>query len=147
MYAEMLKAKEHELPQILQRILQDVWDTEVIPDTWKRGTIIRLPKNGICPNVATRDSSHYCPPQARFSATSFSYASQQQWTNYYAKNKQASGRGKSCIYHIFVVFLNSHMNGTALCTWCSWTLRMLFTAYTDHRSGIFYGTMESRRNW
>ena len=35
------------------------------------------------------------------------------------------------------------MNGTALCTWYSWTLRRLLTAYTDHRAGRSYGTMES----
>ena len=31
---------------LLQHILQDVWDNEVIQDPWKRGTIIKLPKNG-----------------------------------------------------------------------------------------------------
>ena len=42
LYAEMLKA-EQKMPQILQHIIQD---NEMIPDTWKRGTIIRLPKKG-----------------------------------------------------------------------------------------------------
>ena len=39
-YVEMLKAEEHEMSQLLQHILQDVWDNEVIPDAWKRGTNI-----------------------------------------------------------------------------------------------------------
>ena len=30
----------------VQHILQDVWDDEVIPDAWKRGTIIKLPMKG-----------------------------------------------------------------------------------------------------
>ena len=43
---EMLKAEEQEMPQLLQNILRDVWDNEVIPDAWKRGTIIKLSKKG-----------------------------------------------------------------------------------------------------
>ena len=45
-YAEMLKAKEQEMPQLLQHILQDVWNNEVIPVAWVWGTIIKLPKEG-----------------------------------------------------------------------------------------------------
>ena len=39
-YAEMLKANDQETSQLLQRILQGVLDNEVMPDAWKRGTII-----------------------------------------------------------------------------------------------------------
>ena len=46
MHAEMLNPEEQDIPQLLQHILQDVWDNEVIPDAWKRGTIIKLPKKG-----------------------------------------------------------------------------------------------------
>ena len=35
----MLKAEEQEMSQLLQYILQDVWDNEVIPNARKRGTI------------------------------------------------------------------------------------------------------------
>ena len=45
MYAKMLNA-EHKMSQLLQHILQDVWDNEVIPDAWKRSTIIKLPARG-----------------------------------------------------------------------------------------------------
>ena len=45
-HAEMLKAEDQEMPLLLQNILQDVWENKVIPDAWKRGTIIKFPKNG-----------------------------------------------------------------------------------------------------
>ena len=41
-YVEMLKAEEQEMSQLLQYILQDVWDNEVIPNARKRGTIISM---------------------------------------------------------------------------------------------------------
>ena len=44
--AEMLKAEEQVTPQILQRILQDIWDKEDIPSDWKKGVIVKLPKKG-----------------------------------------------------------------------------------------------------
>lgn len=43
---EMLKADEKEKPYILQRILQDIWNKEDIPDDWNKGVIIKLPKKG-----------------------------------------------------------------------------------------------------
>ena len=46
-YAEMLKAGKQEMSQLFQHTLQDVWDNEVIPNAWKRGTISKLPKKGM----------------------------------------------------------------------------------------------------
>ena len=103
MYAEMLKAEEQEMPKLLQHILQDIWDTEVIPMLGRGVKSSNSQRKGIGPSVTTGEASHYCPSPARFSAASFSNASQQQWTNHYAKNRQASGRGKSCIDHIIVL--------------------------------------------
>lgn len=34
---EMLKAEEKDSPYILQRILQNIWNEEDIPDDWKKG--------------------------------------------------------------------------------------------------------------
>ena len=45
-YAETLKAEEQGSPQLLQHILQDIWDNEMTSNAWKRGTIIKLPKKG-----------------------------------------------------------------------------------------------------
>ena len=44
--AEMLKVESQELPKILQEILQKIWETEEIPNDWKTGIIIKLPKKG-----------------------------------------------------------------------------------------------------
>ena len=44
MYSEMKEAEEQEMPQLLQHILQDVWDNEVIPDAWRKGATIKLQK-------------------------------------------------------------------------------------------------------
>ena len=43
---EMLKAEEEVTPIVLQQILQDIWEKETCPDTWRTGTIIKLPKKG-----------------------------------------------------------------------------------------------------
>ena len=44
--AEMIKAEDQVTPQILCKIFQDIWDTENIPQEWKKGTIVKLPKKG-----------------------------------------------------------------------------------------------------
>ena len=148
-YAEMLKAEELETPQLLQHILLDVWANEVIPDAWGRGTIINLQNKVSLAECSNWRGITLLSIIARFSAASFSITSQQQWTYYCAKNKQASGRENraSTTSLSSARSMNSHMNGTALCMWCSWTLRWPLTAYTDHRSGRFCGTMESPKNW
>ena len=45
-FAEMLSSETVATPLLLQRILQDIWETEDIPDDWKRGVIVKLPKKG-----------------------------------------------------------------------------------------------------
>ena len=42
--AEMLKADEKVVPPILQPILQDIWDNETAPESWKKGVLVKLPK-------------------------------------------------------------------------------------------------------
>ena len=44
--AEMLKAEENVTPKILHKIFQDIWETEDIPQSWKKGLIVKLPKKG-----------------------------------------------------------------------------------------------------
>ena len=91
-HAEMLKADEQDMPQLLEYILLDVWDIEVTPDAWKIGTIIKLPKIGNLSECSNWRGITLLSITSKAFTASFSNASQQQWTNYYAKNKQASGR-------------------------------------------------------
>ena len=44
--AEMLKAEEQATPQILHQLIQDIWNSENIPENWKTGTIVKIPKKG-----------------------------------------------------------------------------------------------------
>ena len=44
--AEMQKAEENVTPKILHKIFQDIWETEDIPQSWKKGLIVKHPKNG-----------------------------------------------------------------------------------------------------
>uniref|UniRef100_A0A672TBI4 Reverse transcriptase domain-containing protein n=1 Tax=Sinocyclocheilus grahami TaxID=75366 RepID=A0A672TBI4_SINGR len=41
-YPEMLKAEVQEMPQILQRIQQDIWEKETAPEIWKSITLLSL---------------------------------------------------------------------------------------------------------
>ena len=40
------KAEEVVTPKILCKILQQIWDTEDMPEGWETGTIVKLPKRG-----------------------------------------------------------------------------------------------------
>ena len=44
--AEMLMVEEAETPRLLCKILNDIWDKEIIPEEWRIGSIIKLPKKG-----------------------------------------------------------------------------------------------------
>ena len=137
MYAEMLKAEKQETPQTLQGILQDVLDKEVMPDTWKRGTIIKLPKKGNLSDCNTRRgiillsiTSKMC---CRFILQRIPTAMDK-----ILRQEQAGDRnGKSCIDHIFVLRLilerSREWNSSLYEVFVDFEKAV--TACTDHRSG------------
>ena len=42
----MLKAEDTETPRFLTDIFQEIWENEQIPEAWKTGLIVKLPKKG-----------------------------------------------------------------------------------------------------
>ena len=44
--AEMLKAEETEAPRLLTCIFREMWERETIPEAYKTGLIVKLPKKG-----------------------------------------------------------------------------------------------------
>ena len=44
--AEILKAEETETPRLLMGIFREIWESETIPEAWKTGLIVKLPKKG-----------------------------------------------------------------------------------------------------
>ena len=42
----MLKAKEIETPRLLMCIFRETWESEMIPEAWKTGLIVKLPEKG-----------------------------------------------------------------------------------------------------
>ena len=88
---EMLKAEDTETPKLLCQILQKIWDSEKAPKDWNTGVIVKLPKK-IWQTATTGEESPCYPSPARSLAASFSNASQQLWTAFYARNRQALGR-------------------------------------------------------
>ena len=44
--AEMLKAENQTIPKVLQRIFAQIWESEILPEEWKTGLIVKLPKKG-----------------------------------------------------------------------------------------------------
>ena len=50
--AEMLKAEDQATPEALCQILQEIWNTGNIPQSWKTGTIVKIPKKGDLSNCS-----------------------------------------------------------------------------------------------
>ena len=44
--AEMLKIDEDETPKLLTEIFEEIWQEEELPQSWKLGLIVKLPKKG-----------------------------------------------------------------------------------------------------
>ena len=44
--AEMLKVEETETPGLLTCIFREIWESETIPEAWKTGLFVKLPKKG-----------------------------------------------------------------------------------------------------
>ena len=114
-HAEMLKA-EQEMPQLLQHILQDVWDNEVIPDAWKRKTIIKLSKKGNlskCNNwggitLLSITSNVFCSIILQCITTAVDKLLRQEQEGFRRENNSFTTSLSS------IRSVNSHMNGTAL---------------------------------
>ena len=101
--AEMLKADEEVVPRILQPILQDIWDKETAPESWKKGVIVKLPKKGDlgdCNNwrgitLLSLTSKIYCRIILQRIATTVDKILRQEQAGF--------RKGRSCIDHIFVL--------------------------------------------
>ena len=51
--ADMLKADPHLSAQMLVKLFNQAWEEEEVPDDWKKGIIVKLPKKGdlsVCDN-------------------------------------------------------------------------------------------------
>ena len=118
MHAEMLKSEEQEMPQLLQRILQDVRDNDVMTDAWKRGTIIKLPKKlnvSECNNwrditLLSITSKVFCSIILQRITTAVDKLLRQEQSSFM--------KGKSCIDHILVlrqILEQSHEWNSSLC--------------------------------
>ena len=147
--AEMLKAEEEATPKVLQHILQDIWEKESVPESWRKGIIVKLPKKVILETATIGEELHCCPLQARFTAASFSNESPPQWITYSVRNRQVFAEESLVLTTSlsYVRYLNKHKNGTARCTQFLLTLKKLLTACTENHFGRFSDTMEFHQNW
>lgn len=101
--AEMLKAEEQDTPRLLQSILQDIWDNEEIPDNWRKGVIVKLPKKGDLSDCNNWRGITLLSLTSKI----FSRIILQRTTtavDTILRQEQAGFRkGRSCIDHIFVL--------------------------------------------
>jgi hypothetical protein len=44
--ADMLKADPRESAKALEELFNRIWTSEEVPDSWKKGVIVKLPKKG-----------------------------------------------------------------------------------------------------
>ena len=63
--ADMLKAEEVDTPVYLHSILGNIWNNMTLPEKWKTGLIIKLPKREIFQIVTIGGVSLYFPSQVR----------------------------------------------------------------------------------
>ena len=69
--AEMLKVEDTVTPRLLTQIFSDIWETVNIPEDWKMGLIVKLPKKETCPTATTGEVSPFYHSQAKSLAKLF----------------------------------------------------------------------------
>ena len=79
--ADMLKADPHLSAQMLVKVFNQAWDEEKVPEDWKRGIIVKLPKKEIHQCVETGGESTSCRCQERYFAEFYFKGSGREWTN------------------------------------------------------------------
>ena len=62
---EMLNVEDIVTPRLLTQIFSDVWETENIPEDWKIGLIVKLPKKDTFPTATTGELSPFYHSQAK----------------------------------------------------------------------------------
>ena len=71
MTAEMLKVEDTLTPRLLTQIFSDTWETANIPEDWKMGLIVKLPKMETYPIATTGEVSPLYHSQAKSLAKLF----------------------------------------------------------------------------
>jgi len=101
--AEMLSSETVATPLLLQRILQDIWETEDIPDDWKRGVIVKLPKKGDLADCNNWRGSTLLPITSKVFCRIILQRISTAVDDLLRQEQAGFRKGKSCIDHIFVL--------------------------------------------
>ena len=101
--AEMLKAEEEATPKVLQHILQDIWEKESVPESWRKGIIVKLPKKGDLGDCNNWRGITLLPLTSKVYSRIILQRITASVDNILRQEQAGFRRGKSCIDHIFVL--------------------------------------------
>ena len=62
---EALKGDVQASTEMIHPLLMKIWESEQIPEEWKKGYLVKLPKKGTCHHVTTGGGSCCSPFQVR----------------------------------------------------------------------------------
>jgi len=98
--AETLKAEETETPCLLMCIFREIWESETIPEAWKTGLIVKLPKKG---DLGDCNNSPLLPITSKV-FSKIIHTRLAETLDEYIRQEQAGFRpGRSCSDHIFTL--------------------------------------------
>ena len=99
----MLKAEETEKPRLLMCTFREIWERETIPEAWKTGLIVKLPKKGDLGNCDNWRGVTLLPITSKV-FSKIIHTRLAEVVDEYIKQEQAGFRpGRSCSDHIFTL--------------------------------------------
>ena len=99
----MLKAEENVTPKFLYKIFQDIWETEDIPQSWKKGLIVKLPQKGDLRDCNNWGGITLLSTTSKVFTRIILKRIKEAIDEVLRQEQVGFRKGKSCIDHIFVL--------------------------------------------
>ena len=99
----MLKTEENVTPKIFHKIFQDIWETEDIPQSWKKGLIVKLPKKGDLGDCNNWRGITLLSDTSKVFTRIILKRIKEAIDEVLRQEQAGFRKGKSCIDHIFVL--------------------------------------------
>ena len=135
--AEVLKIDIDTTASEMEKLFREIWDAEEVPDEWKQGLIVKLPKKGdltVCGNW--RSLTLMSVPAKCLGRCLIRRFGDD--IDKMLRREQAGFRPRQVRrskYSSYATLLSSPLSATLNCIWCSLTMRKPLTLSTEKPSG------------